>query len=149
MWVSPDMSASLDRRSFLVAMTGSIGLSRTSCEEGEAGVVPLPIDIVHRRVVTDGPDSPFSYYEVVFPLTSYNRLLYREPMHPERDFVINGGRCNVQRYGFYLSDDHRKRRLVHEGRVMQLFEVGDRWLSLVARFDAGELIEVNGVEPTG
>ena len=106
---------------------------------------------------TSDPDASnfeeeFDYYVVHFEEQTYDTYVYREPAR------LGGGNF-VSEYDNYVTSsafwygvtgqdsEGIQHEIVHDGQVIQYFETKDGWTELTAKFDDGELIDVNGVEP--
>jgi hypothetical protein len=97
-------------------------------------------------------EEEFTFYRITYEPVTYDTWVYREPSRlGGGNFVsddLGGATSDRFWYGVTGPDaDGIQHEIVHDGPADQYFETEDGWRSLIARFDDGELLRVNGVEP--
>ncbi|MDG5821807.1 hypothetical protein [Natronococcus sp. A-GB7] len=112
----------------------------------------MEIEVEESNPEASNFEEEFTYYVVRYDEIVYGRYVYREPARL-------GGQYNVTDYpdeqtssAFWFDvsgprlEDGIQSRIVHNGKVTQYYRTEDGWKSLVAEFEDGELLSVNGVE---
>lgn len=97
-------------------------------------------------------DEEFTYWKVTFEPQTFDTWVYREPARlGGSNYVLEdlgGWTWDDFWYGVTAPDDDGiQHEIVHEGQAIQYFETESGWMELTAKFDDGQLLEVNGVEP--
>lgn len=97
-------------------------------------------------------EEEFTFWRVTFEEQTYDTWVYREPSRlGGGNFVLDnlsGATSDRFWYGVTAPDgDGIQHEIVHDGQAIQYFETPNGWTELTAKFDDGELEDVNGVEP--
>lgn len=121
--------------------------------------VAEPVEITSVEAEVSDPDAAnfddeFTYYTVRFEEIEYDTWTYREPVRlgGNGDFVDEtGGTADAFWFGVTAPDeDGIQTEIEHKGQVSMYYETEDGDVySIIAQFNGkGELLHVNGVEPT-
>jgi hypothetical protein len=115
-----------------------------------------PIDDVEIEVEQSNPeannfDEEFTYYVLRYEEIAYDRYVYREPARLGGQNTVTDytGEQTSSAFWFGVSgpgEDGIQDQIVHDGKVTQYYQTEDGWKSLVAEFNGGELLSVNGVD---